>query len=76
LEYVDAPLRDIVADANRYSSEPIVIADEQLANVRVSVTYRSDHVPEMLSALSQSLTIDVEQAAGGGVVLLPHERTN
>lgn len=73
LEYVDAPLKDIVADANRYSSEPIVIGDEKLADVRVSVTYRSDHVPEMLSALSQSLKVDVERSAGGGVVLLSHE---
>ena len=74
LEYVDAPLKDIVADASRYSSESIVIGDKQLADVRVSVTYRSDRVPEMLSALSQSLTIDVERASSGGIVLLPHER--
>lgn len=74
LEYVDAPLKDIVADANRYSNEPIVIADEPLADVRVSLTYRSDRVSEMLSALSQGLKIDVERPSGGGVVLRSHER--
>jgi transmembrane sensor len=69
LVYVDAPLRDIIADANRYSREPIEIADPDVANIRVSLTYPSDRIEEMLSALSRSLSLDVERRESGGIVL-------
>ena len=69
LVYVDAPLKDIIADANRYSREPIEIADDGVANVRVSVTYPSDRIEEMVSALSRSLSLKVERGEAGGIVL-------
>jgi transmembrane sensor len=69
LVYVDAPLKDIVADANRYSREPIEIADDGVANIRVSVTYPSDRIEEMVSALSRSLSLDIERRESGGIVL-------
>jgi transmembrane sensor len=67
--YVDTPLKDIIADANRYSSAPIEIADEDVANVRVSVTYPSDRVEDMVSVLSRSLSLKVERREAGGIVL-------
>ena len=67
--YVDTPLKDIIADANRYSRMPIELADERVANVRVSVTYPSDRVEEMVSVLSRSLSLKVERRAAGGIVL-------
>lgn len=71
LVYVDAPLKDIVADANRYSREPIRIADERVANIRVSVTYPSDRTEEMVAVLSRSLSLEIEHPASGGIVLKP-----
>ena len=65
LVYVDAPLKDIIADANRYSREPIEIADEGVANVRVSVTYPSDRIEEMVAALSRSLSLEIERRGIG-----------
>jgi transmembrane sensor len=76
LVYVDATLRDIIADANRYSREPIVIADEGVANLRVSVTYPSDRIEEMVAALSRSLPLEIEHPASGGIVLKPKERSD
>jgi transmembrane sensor len=76
LVYVDATLKDIIADANRYSREPIVIADEGMANVRVSVTYPSDRIEEMVAALSRSLSLEIEHPASGGIVLKPKERSD
>ena len=67
--YVDTPLKDIIADANRYSRAPIEIADEGVANVRVSVTYPSDRIEEMVSVLSRSLSLKVERNEAGGIVL-------
>lgn len=69
LVYVDAPLKDIIADANRYSREPIEIADERVANIRVSVTYPSDRIEAMVSALARSLSLEVERREGGAIVL-------
>jgi transmembrane sensor len=69
LVYVDMPLRDIIADANRYSREPIEIADESVANLRISVTYPSDRTEDMISALSRSLSLKVERREAGGIVL-------
>jgi transmembrane sensor len=74
LVYVDAPLREVVADANRYSPAPITIGDERTADLRVSVTYPSNRIDEMLSALSRSLSIDIERPAAGGIVLKSKDR--
>jgi transmembrane sensor len=75
LVYVDATLREIIADANRYSREPIVIADESVANARVSVTYPSDRVEEMVAALSRSLSLEIKHPASGGAVLKAKQRS-
>ena len=69
LVYVDTPLKDIIADANRYSREPIEIEDARVANIRVSVTYPSDQIEQMVSALAHSLSLKVERREGGGVLL-------
>jgi transmembrane sensor len=68
LVYVDTPLKDIIADANRYSHEPIEIADERAANVRVSLTYPSDRVTETMADLAHTLSLRIERR-NGGVVL-------
>jgi transmembrane sensor len=69
LVYVDTPLKDIIADANRYSRQPIEINDPRVANIRASVTYPSDQIEQMVSALAHSLSLKVEHREGGGIVL-------
>ncbi len=69
LVYVDTPLKDIIADANRYSRQPIEIDDPRVANIRVSITYPSDQIEQMVSALAHSLSLEVERRDGGGIVL-------
>ncbi|HEY7886603.1 MAG TPA: FecR domain-containing protein [Steroidobacteraceae bacterium] len=69
LVYVDTPLKDIIADANRYSRQPIEIDDPRVANTRVSVTYPSDQIDQMVSALAHSLSLKVERREGGGIAL-------
>jgi transmembrane sensor len=69
LVYIDAPLRDVIADANRYSQARILLSGEELANVRVSVTYPSNRIEEMIVALSRSLSLTIEPASSGDIVL-------
>lgn len=76
LVYVDATLEEIIADANRYSREPIVIADADVANARVSITYPSDRIEAMVAALSQSLSLQIERPASGGTVLRAKKRSD
>jgi transmembrane sensor len=73
LVYVDTPLKDIIADANRYSREPIEIADERVANIRISVTCPSDRIDETVAALARSLSLKVERREVGGIVLRARE---
>jgi transmembrane sensor len=73
LVYVDTPLKDIIADANRYSREPIEIADERVGNIRISVTCPSDRIDETVTALSRSLSLKVERKEVGGIVLRARE---
>ena len=61
LVYVDAPLQEVVADANRYSREHIVIADAKIAGLRVSVTYPVGRIDDMLTALSRSLPLQIDR---------------
>jgi transmembrane sensor len=65
--YVDAPLHEVVADANRYSRQAIRIADPEVAELKVSVTYSSERVEEMLGALARSLPVEVERKRDGGI---------
>lgn len=71
LVYVDAPLREVVADANRYSHERIDIADAQIAELRVSVTYPVGRIDDMLTALAKSLPLQVERVAPQQIQLKP-----
>jgi len=69
LVYLDAPLREIIADANRYSRDRIAITDGRIADLRVSLTYPSDRIDQMLAALSRSLHLEIEHPSSGGILL-------
>ncbi len=61
LVYVDAPLREVIADANRYSSRSYVIRDETLANKRVSLAYSAEHVTQMMDGLAEAIPFKLNQ---------------
>lgn len=69
LVYIDAPLSEIVADANRYSRTHIDIAGEGIENLRLSVTYRADQVEQMIDSLPRSLPVELTRAESGRATL-------
>ena len=69
LVYVDATLREVIADANRYSRDSIALADEKTGDLRVSVTYASSQVEQMLAGLTRSMALDVEHRGPNDIVL-------
>lgn len=70
LVYEDASLAEVVADANRYSRQPIIIAEGELASLRVTAVYPADQVDRLLASLDAALPLDVEQRADGQVRLV------
>jgi transmembrane sensor len=71
LLYNNAPLREIVADANRYSDHPIRLSDPAIGELRVTVSFRSDAVGDLVANLDQALPIRAERRLDGGVTLSP-----
>lgn len=69
LVYDNVELRDVIADANRYTQAKIVIADEAIADVRVTTAYPTSQVDQMLETLERAFPIEVERLKDGGTVL-------
>src|SRR5262249_62262527 len=51
LAFDDEPLRNAVEVVNRYSHKPIVIADEDIEELRISGTVVGDHVDGWIASL-------------------------
>ncbi len=69
LVYDNVELRDVVGDANRYTRSHIVIADQQLAGLRVTTSFRTSQVDEMVETLQAALPLIAERQADGDIVL-------
>jgi transmembrane sensor len=69
LVYDDVELRDVIADANRYIHDRIVIADPALAGIRVTTSFRTSQVDGMIETLESALPIEVERQRDGEILL-------
>ena len=69
LVYDNAELRDVVADANRYARSRIVIADQQLASLRVTTSFRTSQIDGMIETLQAALPLVAERQADGDILL-------
>ena len=68
LVYHAAPLSDVIQDLNRYSDQPIHIADPGAANLLFSGALRIEPAGAMLDTLEKFLPIDVKETGGTFVV--------
>lgn len=66
LHYAGEPLASVVSDLNRYSNEPIVLADVSIAGLRVTGTVSEKNISSWLKSLQSALPIEV---VGDGSVL-------
>lgn len=64
LFYANTPLGVVVADANRYASEPIVVTDDGLKSTKVTVSFRTGEIDQLIGALEGSLPIRIERQQG------------
>lgn len=64
LSFVNAPLRDIVADINQYSQTPVILTDEEIGAVRLTLSFTVGQIDQMLGGLEAAQTADVTRAGG------------
>jgi len=57
-------LRSVVERVSRYSREPIVIADDRVADLRISGVFRTDDVAGLVETLTLYLPIDADESDG------------
>jgi len=69
LSYQGAPLAEVVADINRYSTRRIRLADPALASLRVTGVFRAVPVDASATVLAASLRLRLGRTANGDLVL-------
>lgn len=67
--YIDWPLREIIADVNRYSRQQIRLADPALGDLRLSVALRIADAHRVPGSIALALPVQLEREPGGDVVI-------
>lgn len=75
LDYQDAPLSEIIADANRYRSGTIRIASPALAGERLTTSFRTSQIDQMLETLPETLPVALRRNPDGTVELRSTDRS-
>ena len=61
LSFVDAPLRDIVADMNQYSDRPVRLAPGAPADLRLTLSFSIQQIGQVLAGLDTAYPIEVRE---------------
>lgn len=69
LIWVDRPVRDIIADLNRYSDTRIILARTDLADLDYTLALQADEIDTGVRLLAAALGLDVRVRADGGLIL-------
>ncbi|MCG8507579.1 MAG: FecR domain-containing protein [Sphingomonadales bacterium] len=69
LLYADEALREVIADANRYYDGEILLATDDLGDLRVTAGFRSGQIDQMIRGLTAALELEADRTSGNRVVL-------
>ncbi len=69
LQFDQIPLRQAVAEMNRYLDQPIVVADDRVGDIRISGSFPAGGVTAFAEAVQQSFPIRVTEDSKGRTVL-------
>lgn len=69
LNFTAAPLHEIVAEFNRRNRVQLVVADPDLATVRISATFRSDNLDGFVALLEAGFSARAERRSETEIVL-------
>lgn len=62
LSFVDAPLRDIVADMNQYSDRPVRLGPGAPADMRLTLSFSVQQIGQVLAGLDAAYPIQVRES--------------
>lgn len=65
LVYDDTPLREVIADLNRYHAPGLELADRATGDIRVTASFRADDVEGFLNDLSSAFPVRVSEDTRG-----------
>ena len=73
LRYNGATLSELVADANRYSSQPILIdaAGSEIGQLKATFTYDARDLETMLTALPNLFPVQVDRSSENAITIRP-----
>ncbi|MGH7946824.1 MAG: FecR family protein [Opitutaceae bacterium] len=71
LDYVDAPLSEIIADFNRYNQHRLVIADPRLGDRRFGGIFQAGDYRSLVQLLEKTFGVSVERRERETVLRLP-----
>lgn len=71
LSYRDATLLEVVADVNRYRDAPIRIVSPELEGRRITTSFRTGQIEQMLDTLPDTLSVSVVRHPDGSIDLEP-----
>jgi len=69
LVYVDARLREVIADVNRYYDGKVELADERVGDLQLTTAFRADQIDRMIEVLTRALPIAARRMDERHIVL-------
>lgn len=69
LIWVNAPVRDIIADLNRYSTVRIRLLDDDAGDALYTLVLQATETNKAVSLIAETLSLDVERRPDGEIVL-------
>lgn len=73
LKYDNIPLKEVIADANRYSASPIIVMSDALGERAVTMAFGTEQIDQMIESLALLLPIVVENTDDGKIILRPRD---
>lgn len=73
IELEGETLPQAVEEFNRYRTQPIIVGDARLANIRVGGRFEVDEADKFLTALSSGFPIDAIASADGSILLVARQ---
>ncbi|MEJ2411289.1 MAG: FecR domain-containing protein [Novosphingobium sp.] len=73
LVFNETPLREAVAEINRYTAKPITIADQKIAEYRVTGVFQSNDPEHFAQAMREVFPIEVTHEDNGAPRLTPRD---
>jgi transmembrane sensor len=70
LYYTDAPLSDILADAERYSGRSLRVADADMARMRLSASFRPGNIENLIRNIEAAVPLVAKPSPDGSITFV------